>query len=330
MTNKLFEAVASAAAHIDMNAADNREPAPQHCRQHTWSKLDAELAPLSPEEQDKVLARHLYGVLRWEGLNGQTAFVQRYPRAARLITDVAPRVSIPKPPGYTAAVTRMVGGWLSEVGAAERTNREDVTALNRSLGSGNFNPDNHMSRPLGGQVRNKISDLFAARGFTLPDAAKTLSQVKQAAKAALAGTLADATAFGSIGTVSGQTLNIGGQVFNIEPHNGHDSIRVTLNGKRVRLRLDALTEFLRQAGLLGEPCSTPIYTNVVRGRTGPKLENEQSEAAQPDTLPESWPQASTPPEQSTVEPAPDPLEMTDSELAALRKLPFGWSAERTT
>ena len=80
------------------------------------------------------------------------------------------------------------------------------------------------------------------------------------------------------------------------------------------MRLDALKEFLQVTGLSGQAGISPLSSNVVRRRTGPKVDLGHKTEALPDNLLENWPQeVSTAPE-PTGELAPDPLEMTAEAL----------------
>ena len=288
----LPSAVAEAAAQTDMNVPDSSAPVP-HNGEHRAAPAGPDLSSLTPQEVAKHHARQLYGVVRWDGLNGAAAYKEKHPEAAQVVVKAHAATFIPKPPGYDAAVSQIVGGWLTEDAAAERTNRQDVTTLNASVGGSRFNPNNHFSKPIGAQQRARLKQLFAARGFLLPVEADTLSKVKRAAKAARAGTLPGADAFGSIGTLANGLLSIGGASFAVERHGPHDCIRLPVNGDRVRIRVDAIREFLMLTGLLRDAGTTPSSTNVVSGRTGPQVQFEQENDPLADTLPENWSRSST-------------------------------------
>lgn len=312
-------AVAQAAAHTDMNVADNSAPVPRDDDHQRPAPADPDLSALTPQQRDQHHVRQLYAVVKHDGLNGVAAYVQRYPEAAKVVVKPNPATFIPKPPGYAAAVSQIVGGWLTEDGATERTNRQDVATLNAHVGGSRFNPNTYFSREFGERERERLAKVFAARGFALPADATTLSKVKKAAKAARAGTLPGAEAFGSIGTLSGGLMSIGGATFDVKPHGSHDCIRLNVNGDRVRLRVDAIREFLMLTGLLRDTGDTPFSSDVVSRRTGPQAQIGQDQPPAADSLPENWSRAATTAmtdPQSPGELVRDTLEMSFDELAA--------------
>lgn len=270
-TNNPFAAVIVAAAHhTDMNAADNGE-----ATSHPGARL-ADNAPkpnLSTVSPDGSPSRHIRGLRTAylsDGPPGVREYKQRHPDAAGLAYLADVTVFRPKPPGYPDAVAQMVGGWLTSDDALSRTNRLDVEAINAMFGGRRFNPNNHLNKHVGKELKERLRGLFAQRGHILPKSADTLSKVKKAAKAAKAGTLLDASAFGTIGTLAGDRLIIGEASFRINRvHQGHDYVRLNYGGSTVRIRLEYLTEFLRQSGLLGlDTQKHPLYSTSRVGELG--------------------------------------------------------------
>ena len=225
-----------------------------------------DISRFTPDERRKALAEAMREI-RFHGSPADVReFQEQYPETKDWLTKSTVTVSVPKPPGFYDAIDRMVGGWLTSPDALRQTNRADVEALNANFGGKRFNPANFLNRTLTAWQRERIGGLFEQRGYRLPDAATSLAKVKHAAKAAQAGTLPDATAFGTIGTLAGGKLTIGGKAFSVVTSLGHDYVRFHCGGKEARFRLDLLTDFLRQCGLLfGQPAvspSTPMYRSI--------------------------------------------------------------------
>lgn len=301
-----------------------------------------DLSALSPGERLKFLRQAMVAAFHNGGWPAVRALRERYPAAAGLSLKVDAFAFQPKPKGYYDAVGKMVGTWLTDSAATQGSNRQDVAALSAELG-GPPRPGNELSKAMNKTTRDRCRAVFAAKGLTLPETAKTLSQVKAAARAARAIAQPEATPFGTIGAITGDTLAISGATFRIDRH-GHDYIRLTVNGQRQRLRLDALQEFLRQAGLLDfQPGDTP-FTTYGRGNIGPKAEMAANEGEAAEPVRETWPAAVTspdtlpgtlahdpaptlseritrlaaaacPPQANTLLPDIDPLEFTGSDAA---------------
>jgi len=218
---------------------------------------EPDLSKLSPDER----RRHHVQAMREIRFNGSPADVRayqaRHPETAAYKVRSVVTVAAPKPAGYADAVAGMVGQWLSSAEALRQTNQADVAALNALFGGQRFNPANYLNRPVDKALLTRIAGLFDQRGHRLPADADTLAKIKKAAKAARAGTLPGATAFGGIGTLSGAVLTIGGEAFRIVPQHGHRYVRFYMAGKEARLRLDLLTTFLGQSGLLDGPRLNP-------------------------------------------------------------------------
>jgi hypothetical protein len=283
------------------------------------------LSRLTPDDRRK---HHLQAIrqIRFNGSPADVrAYQERHPETAGYRARSIVMVSAPKPPGYNDAVARMVGGWLTSDEARRKSNTADVNALNAALGGGErFNPANYLNRPLGPALRKRIAGQFEQRGCYLPADANTLAKVKKAAKAAASGDCSDATAFGSIGTLTDGILTIGGKAFRIVEQRGKEHVRFYRDGSDARLRLDLLTEFLSQSGLLdagrgnpslllftrdGENGSDAAIAQVRPGETGSDV----------STKPQPNPCAPSRPVESGSDCfAVDPLELTLEELANWR------------
>lgn len=284
---------------------------------------EPDLSRLNPDDRRKHHLKALREIRFYGSPADVRAYQARYPETAGYMARSIVTVSAPKPPGYNDAIASMVGGWIVSEEARSNSNTADVAALNATFGGEQFNPANFLNRPLGASLRKRVADLFTQRGCHLPAAANTLAKVKKAAKAAAAGASPDATAFGSIGTLASGTLTIGGKAFRIVEQHGKEHVRFYRHGTDARLRLDLLTEFLRQSGLLdagGENPSLLLFT--IEGESGSgaapapvrpgETGTDTSEQPQTITCPESRPG-----ETGSDSPAVDPLEMTPDELAAL-------------
>lgn len=222
---------------------------------------EPDLSQFSPDELRKYHTKALRRVAVCEGSNGVQAYKARHPETANF--TVKPKgadVFLAKPTGYYDAVAALAGGWFTDPAALAQTNRQDVDGLNAALGCKRFDPDRFFSKPISKTVKERLTGVFAARGHILPETVASLSQAKQAAKSAIAGTLPDARPFGTFGTIAGTTLTLGTSTFRIEQHHGRDSIRVTAEGTTQRLYLSTVRDLLA-----GMPCQEqagpplPIY-----------------------------------------------------------------------
>lgn len=309
---------------------------------------EPDLSNLSPDER----RRHHVKAMRAIRFNGSPedvrAYQARYPETASYKARSIVTVAVPKPAGYADAVVSMVGRWLASDDALRQTNQADVAALNARFGGQRFNPANFLNRPVGKPMLERLRALFEQHGQRLPAEADTLAKIKKAAKAARAGNLPDAAAFGSIGTLAGETLTIGSQSFRLVAQHGHQYVRFYTGGKEARLRLDVLTAFLGQSGLLGGSRGNPSFSSIreegetVTGRASasilPGETGTDGSAPAPDRQSaESLPgetgtdgghlslseriarltaaPASSPPDQTS---GSDPLEMSAADLAAFR------------
>lgn len=240
-----------------------------------------DLSNLTPDERRKALAEELRDI-RFNGSPADVRDFQRqYPETADWRTRAVVTVAIPKPPGFANAIVSMVGSWLTSRDALRRTNRADVEALNATFGGERFNPANFLNRDLTEWYRGRIEEQFAKCGYQLPAAVKSLSDVKKAAKAAQAGTLPDATTFGTIGTLAGGKLTIGGKAFAVVEHRGHDYVRFHCDGTEARFRLDRLTDFLNQCGLLTGQLTASTSTPLMRSMEGETVSDPGAIPASP-------------------------------------------------
>ncbi len=208
-----------------------------------------------------------------DGINGVQRYKKEHPEAAAILADVQARAYRAKPKGYAAYVVSMVETWLDTQTAVLETNRADVERLNTKFDTKRFNPDNHFSKVLPYRLREKLREAFSSRGIPFNiEEQDTLSKVRQAAKAAKSYQGA-ARNFSTVGVISGNTLSIGPRSFTIEAHNGHECLRLSIGGKRVRLRLDALEQVvgaIAQTGARVE--STPTITIHSIGELAPDAE----------------------------------------------------------
>jgi hypothetical protein len=120
--------------------------------------------------------------------------------------------------------------------------------LNDRLGS-TFPETSHFSKPLSGYELTGIAQVCADRGITLDKAATSMAKIRKAIRTGKAMTTQGATLIAGLGYRNGNTLTTASQCFVIAPHNGHDCIRISVNGQRVRFRLDALAALFSEAGL---------------------------------------------------------------------------------
>lgn len=294
MTNNPFAtAVATAAAQINMAAPDNSEPGPQAGRQTGQPERD--LSTLSEGERQQHIKAALVRAYHEGGKPAADALRQRSPDAAKLALKVSAFAFSPKPTGFYDAVGRMVGRWITDEAALQLPNRQDVAALSSDIG-GLPRPANELSRDMNRTTLERCRSVFAAKGLDLPASVRTLSGVKAAARAIRAKARPEATPFGTIGTIAAGTLAIGSATFRVEDHEGRDYLRLSVNGERGRLRLDLLTEFLRQSGLLeGQPREAPCILSLERGKSGPDAENRGNAGDPVETFPETWPSQSPTP-----------------------------------
>ena len=223
------------------------------------------------------------------GAEGVASYKAKHPEAKSIRVKASMIAFQPKPEGYSDFLCGLVDSWLTSDTALAETNRADVERLNRAMHPRRFNPDNHFSKPLSGTLLGRLADVFAKHGYHL-DTSKTLSMAKVRASAKAAkGERSLGRPFASIGHIADDQLAVGDQSFRIEKHNGHDCIRISVNGTRVRLRLDALAEFVALAGL-GQSLSLSSSYGIRIGELAPDPENGPEADPLANILSENRPQ----------------------------------------
>ncbi|KTE23896.1 MULTISPECIES: hypothetical protein [unclassified Sphingopyxis] len=184
--------------------------------------------------------KQIRNAAKWQGIDGVNAYKAQHPEAKRIRVISEPVAYPPKPKGYDAAILALVILWFNSDAALASTNRDDVLRLNAKLGS-DFDPDRFFSRAVSKGLREKIAATFTQQGAHLdPSTIKSLSTVRKAVAAAKARAAPAAIPFAGIGTRTGNMLTIGSQTFRIENHYGRECVRLSMNGKRQRIPLDAL------------------------------------------------------------------------------------------
>lgn len=206
-----------------------------------------------PKSDDRISyhRKRLWAISQSSGAVGVADYKARYPEAKAIQVSSTTIAYQSKPPGYDDYLANLAVRWLTDDTALAARNSDDVAALNARFDTTRFNPANHFSKPLGRRTLAKIRESYSARGVPLDAAAvKSMSDIRKAAKAARARLRGRSEPFGKIGLISGNQLVCGGRVFPIMQHHGNDSIKLSVGGSRVWLRLDALAEFVALAGLL--------------------------------------------------------------------------------
>ena len=201
--------------------------------------MKSPLDDMTKEDRLKYHRKVLRSVSIEHGFEGVKQYKANYPEANIIRVTVDAIAYSPKPKGYNSYLIRLVNLWLVDEGERNRSNSEDVKALNAYLGTA-FNPANHFSNPLSNSRLTAIKRAFTERGAPLDTSGDTsMSKVRQAAKAAAGHWNADQS-FGGVGVISGDTLAINGQTFPIVLNGTRRCIRVSIEGKRRRLYLDEL------------------------------------------------------------------------------------------
>lgn len=231
---------------------------PSHAVSTDDQTSDDQLLANMPHLADRVRhhTKKLWGVSQASGSIGVTRYKERYPEAKAIQVKSSTVAYQAKPAGYDDYLATLAVRWLADEKAVASTNGDDVQALNERFGTSRFNPANHFSKPISKRTKAKIHEAFTARGIPLDMAGiNSMSDVRRAAKAAQAVAQAGSRSFGGIGTRTDNQLLSGRAAFAIMKHHAHDSIIVPVDGSRVWLRLDALEEFVRRAGLVAGGCT---------------------------------------------------------------------------
>ena len=215
----------------------------------------------SPQDDRREQHRRaLQSIAFHRGIEGVAEYKLEHPDAAAIRVNVNALAYAPKPKGYGGAITAIVKDWFRSDAALAAPNRADVERLNSQFGKGRFPVGSHFSKPLSPGLRHRIAKLFEGEGATLPEAAETMTAVRQAVRAFKAQALAGAMPFGGIGTRTDDTLTIAGQSYAISRNGKRECIRVRINGNVRRLYLD---DVLAIASLLGAPGETPPITYYI-------------------------------------------------------------------
>lgn len=231
---------------------------PSHAISTDDQNSDDHLLANMPHSTDRVRhhTKKLWGISQTFGSIGVARYKERYPEAKAIQVKSSTVAYQAKPSGYDDYLATLATRWLTDETAAASTNGDDVQALNERFGTSRFNPTNHFSKPISKRTKAKIHEAFAARGIPLDMAGiKSMSDVRRAAKAAQAAAEAGSRPFGGIGTRTDDQLISGRAAFSIMQHHGKDGIKISVDGSRVWLRLDALEKFIRLAGLIASDCT---------------------------------------------------------------------------
>ncbi|WP_460098319.1 hypothetical protein [Qipengyuania sp. 483] len=239
------------------------------------------------------------------------------PDAAACRIHAAPIAYVPKPSGYVAELAMTVTQWFDSEAALSQSNKADVARLNGKLGT-TFNTGNHFSKPLSPSALKRIADVFADRRATLcPRNVRTMSDVRKAVRAAKAAGSAASVPLGAWGSRDGDSLIVGNAIFAIERHNGNDCIRIPVGGSRIRIRLDALGEFMSATGISLSSGAGSISNHLPRsgiGELAPKPEKRPLATAADSSLPENCPRSAAAPDHlPTGELVPDASQPTLAE-----------------
>lgn len=197
----------------------------------------------------KVHQRRLNGIAFSRGAEGVKEYKSSYPEAVSLLVNIDALTYRPKPRGYEDYLATLAAQWLTDPAALACTNKADVERLNAHFQTDRFNPSKQFSLPLSKRAKAKIVGVFAARGVTLdPRSIKSMTAVRNAAKAVTAGSRPDAAPFGRFGTMSEKVLTIGHRAYVIEQHKGRGCIRITADGVSQRVYLPIVEAILATIG----------------------------------------------------------------------------------
>jgi len=253
---------------------------PSHAVARDDQPDDDQLLANMPHLADRVRhhTKKLWGISQASGSIGVGRYKEKYPEAKAIQVKSSSVAYQSKPAGYDEYLATLAARWLTDAEAVASSNSDDVQALNERFGTSRFNPANHFSKPISKRTKLRIREAFAARGVPLDmGGINSMSDVRRAAKANQAASQEDARPFGCIGTRTDKQLLSGPAAFPIMQHHGNDSIKISVGGSRVWLRLDALEEFVRQAGLVaggfageGDPQSLIEYEYIHIGEVVPK------------------------------------------------------------
>lgn len=240
---------------------------------------EIDLTGLTSAKRDAHHIKQLRSVARWQGLDGVNDYIERHPDARNLRTEVSPTVYAPKPKGYSERLASIVNMWCISDVALNETNRADVGRLNSALGTA-YNPNNHFSKALSAACTKRIAATLGKHGIHLDtDNPVTMSKVRKIVRTFKTGGPTEHSANGRVYARTGDVVAIGSQTFKVERHNSRECIRVTVNGTRRRMDLEALELVL--SGLVssraaGEPSSYLLHSNI--GELAPISETVPADA----------------------------------------------------
>lgn len=238
-----------------------------------------DLSAMPQADRIKHHTRQLYTIALHQGIEGVKAYQARHSEAAAIRIHSSPVPYVPKPKGYAAELSKLVAHWFESETALSQTNKDDVARLNDRLGS-SFNVSNHFSKPLSSSALRRIAAEFEARGAKLcTRSVRTMSDVRKAVRSSRATGGSSAVPMGVWGSRDGDRLTVGDTTFAIETHNGNDCIRLSFDGTRVRIRLDALSEFLSMTGMKPSGVSNQLPRSGMR-----ELAPDAQTAAESDPL----------------------------------------------
>jgi hypothetical protein len=203
--------------------------------------------------------KELDSIAYWQGMEGVQDYIREYPEAREQVgVNMQARAYIKKPKGYEVYLGQIAENWLTSWIAVNETNRADVQRINDRFDI-RLSPDKHFSEALTKKRIERMKTVFNKYAAPLDvTKIKSMSDVRKAAKAFWASTTADKP-FGSVGVISGKTIVLMGQRFNIEKNGERDCIRPTIDGRRARIYLDDL-EWV--ANLLVEEGPDPLLTTT--------------------------------------------------------------------
>jgi len=148
----------------------------------------------------------------YHGEAGLSAYLSKFPEARRFRMPPA-RWEYPyqnKPKGYDETIIGFVDQWFLSDTYINESNRAWVERLNIAMAPRVFNPDNHFSKPLSAGRLQKIAEIFAKHGARLDTSKRmSMSQVREAVKAAKASSNPEAQPLGRVGMITRNSLIIG-------------------------------------------------------------------------------------------------------------------------
>ncbi|HEX7820505.1 MAG TPA: hypothetical protein VF463_07780 [Sphingobium sp.] len=219
---------------------------------HNIDDDEAALAAL-PVKADRLAyhAKRLPGIQFMEGAEGVKRYTTKFPEARVVHLNTGwTTASLPKPAGHDDALCSIVRAWFASSTALSETNRATVSRMNDRLNARAGDPDRYFSTGLSKGRLEKLAAVFTENGARLVTTKDmSMSDVRAAVKV-VKGHRSPGQPFGSVGHTTGNQLIIGSQTFTVMQHHGHASIKITLNGKRLWLRLDVAAEFVTLAGLV--------------------------------------------------------------------------------